>query len=97
MINVQTIAAFSKLTNTAAEPMSLARPESSFASLPTLSTIASILELSNSTIKISTNEPISKARSIPSFPNHKPRGVNRQTKSNSYLKAASCLNAAQRP
>src|SRR5688572_5572812 len=62
-------------TNTAAEPMSLARPDSSWNSSPYRLITASTAEFSNSMLSTSRMLPINRARSTPLSPSHQPSGA----------------------
>jgi len=97
MISPQQITVIQRLMNTAADPMSLARPESMCRSAPIRSTTASIAEFSSSTTSTNRQLPISNARSTPVCPTQRAAGTRKMHSTSSWRNAASFFQVARIP
>ena len=94
MIAIQVKAVKHSITKTAAEPMSLALPESSWYSSPMRSTTASIAEFNNSTVKVSQGMITKSKNSTALSAKTKARMVNTIESASSWRSAASFLRPA---
>ena len=83
--------------NTAAEPMSFARPESSLGWVPILSTAVSMAELMSSTTMTNIQLLMSRARSMAVLLRSHAAGMAAARMSNSRRSAPSVRNAARSP
>ncbi len=92
-----TTASSSSDVSTAAEPMSLARPDNLCLSSPMRSTVASMALLINSTISTMNIGAINRTRSMPFWPNQRPKGMTITARASSCRKAASSRNAPEKP
>src|SRR5690606_21053966 len=86
-----------KLTNTAAEPISLARPDNSCRSRPTLSVSDSIAEFNSSTTKTKHQTPTNSANWLTEFANQAANGIEITAKIVSWRKADSNFQLAAKP
>ncbi len=82
---------------TAADPMSFARPASTWRSSPMRSTVASIALFNSSTTSTSSIGATSSARSTPVCPSQRPRGMTTTARASSWRNAASLRYAPTSP
>ena len=93
----QTTTTMQRAMNTAAEPWSLALPESSWRSVPIRSTTASTALFNRSTAITSKTDEIISAISILVSPSQNASGIRMHARKHSWRNAVSFLNALFKP